>query len=169
MREALSRIVRAGKRAGDVVGRIRALVTKSQPRKESAEINAACREVVELTRGEAAMEGDRIQLQQVILNLIINGIEAMTAVGPAPRELKIRSRTDAAEGVIVAVADTGPGLTSGQPEQIFAAFYTTKPGGLGLGLSICRSIIEAHDGRLWAGPNEPRGAVFQFSLPVPVR
>jgi C4-dicarboxylate-specific signal transduction histidine kinase len=184
VREALSRIVRAGKRAGDVIGRIRALVTKAPPRKDSLDINAAIREVVELTRGEAVkngvsvrtdlaeglplIQGDRVQLQQVILNLIINGIEAMTGV-EASRELLISSRKDDAEGVLVAVADTGPGLAAGALEQVFAAFYTTKPSGLGLGLSICRSIIEAHDGRLWASANERRGAVFQFTLPAPAR
>jgi C4-dicarboxylate-specific signal transduction histidine kinase len=185
VREALSRIVRAGKRAGDVIGRIRALVTKAPPRKDSVEINAAIREVVELTRGEAVknrvsvrtdlaeglplIQGDRVQLQQVILNLIMNGIEAMTGVGEASRDLLISSRKDDGEGVRVTVADTGPGLAAGAPKQMFAAFYTTKPGGLGLGLSICRSIIEAHDGRLWASANEPRGAVFQFTLPAPAR
>jgi signal transduction histidine kinase len=167
------------------VGRIRALVTKAPPRKEFVEINAAIREVIELIRGEAAknrvpvrtvlaeglplIQGDRVQLQQVILNLIINGIEAMTAVSEAPRELLISSRQDEAKSVLVAVADTGPGLASAPPEQVFAAFYTTKPGGLGLGLSICRSIIDAHDGRLWASANEPRGAVFQFTLPASLR
>jgi len=181
VREALSRIVRAGNRAGEVIGRIRALVTKAPPRKDSVELNDVIREVVELTRGEAAkngvwvrtelsegllpIQGDRIQLQQVILNLILNGIEAMMGVGEGSRDLLIRSRRDDAGGVRVRVADTGPGLAAGEPEQMFAAFYTTKPGGLGLGLSICRSIVEAHDGRLWASPNEPRGAVFQFTLP----
>ena len=182
VREALSRIVRAGKRAGDVVGRIRSLVTKVPAPKESVEINAAVREVVELTRGEAArngvsvrtdlagglprVRGDRVQLQQVLLNLIINGIEAMTSVGEAPRNLLISSKQDGTGGVHVAVADTGPGLAPGAPDEVFAAFYTTKPSGLGLGLSICRSIIEAHDGRLWASANVPRGAVFQFALPA---
>jgi len=146
------------------------------------EINAAIREIVELTRGEAvksgvsvrtdlaeglpAVLGDHVQLQQVILNLIMNGIEAMAAVGEESRELLITSRKDDEGGVRVAVADTGPGLAAGALEQVFAAFYTTKPGGLGLGLSICRTIIEAHDGRLWASANEPRGAVFQFTLPA---
>jgi signal transduction histidine kinase len=185
VRQALSRIVRAGKRAGDVIGRIRALVAKAPPRKDSVEINAAIRDVVELTRGEAVkngvsvrtdlaeglplIQGDRVQLEQVILNLILNGIEALTGVGEAARELRIRSRRDDGGGVRVAVADTGPGVAAGELEQMFAAFYTTKPGGLGLGLSICRSIIEAHDGRLWASANEPRGAVFQFTLPIPAR
>jgi signal transduction histidine kinase len=115
------------------------------------------------------IQGDRVQLEQVILNLILNGIEAMTGEGEASRDLRISSRGDGAEAVLIAVADTGPGLAAGEPEQVFAAFYTTKPSGLGLGLSICRSIIEAHDGRLWASANEPRGAVFQFTLPVPAR
>jgi len=183
VREALSRIVRAGKRAGDVIGRIRALVTKDPPRKDSVEVNGAIREVVELTRGEAVkngvsvrtdlseglpqIQGDRVQLQQVILNLIINGIEAMAGAGEASRDLLISSRTDSTGGVIVAVADTGPGLPAEALEHVFAAFYTTKPGGLGLGLSICRSIIEAHDGRLWVSANEPRGALFQVTLPAP--
>src|SRR5262249_49380204 len=161
VREALTRIVRAGKRAGDVIGRIRALVTKAPPPKESLDINAAIREVVELTRGEAVkggvivrtdladglplIQGDRVQLQQVILNLIINGIEAMTAAGKASGGLTIASRRDAAGDVRVSVADAGPGLAAGETEQVFAAFYTTKPSGLGMGLSICRSIVEAHD------------------------
>jgi PAS domain S-box-containing protein len=185
VREALSRIVRAGRRAGDVIGRIRALVTKTPPRKDSVEINAAIREVVELTHGEAVkngvsvrtdlaeglpqIHGDRVQLQQVILNLIMNGIEAMKGVGETSRELRIRSNKDDAGGVLVGVADTGPGLAAGLLEQVFAAFYTTKPAGLGLGLSICRSIIEAHEGRLWASATERRGITFQFSLPAAER
>ena len=185
VRDALSRIVRAGRRAGDVIRQIRALVAKAPPRKDWVEINAAIREVVELTHGEALkngvsvrtdlaeglplIQGDRVQLQQVILNLVVNGIEAMAGASERSRELRIRSRRDDAGGVCVTVADTGPGLAPEAPEQMFAAFYTTKPGGLGLGLSICRSIIEAHDGRLWASPNEPRGAIFQFTLPIPAR
>jgi signal transduction histidine kinase len=185
VREALSRIVRAGRRAGDVVSRIRALVTKASPPKESVDINAAIREVVDLTRDEAVksgvsvrtnltedlplVHGDRVQLQQVILNLIINGIEAMTPVGEVSGGMTIASRRDDSGDVRVAVADTGPGLAPGADEQVFAAFYTTKPSGLGLGLSICRSIIEAHDGRLWTTANEPRGAVFQFTLPASIR
>jgi PAS domain S-box-containing protein len=185
VRDALARIVQAGKRAGDVVGRIRALVTKAPPRKDAVDINAAIGEIVELTRGEAVKnrvavlmdladglpptEGDRVQLQQVILNLILNGIEAMSGGDAGLRELRIRSRKDGSGGILVAVADTGPGLAEGASEQVFAAFYTTKAAGLGLGLSICRSIVEAHDGRLWASANEPRGALFQFTLPIPAR
>ena len=182
VREAISRTVRAGKRAGDVIGRIRALVTKAPPRKEPVEINAAIREVVELTRGEAVknrvsvrtdlaeglplIEGDRVQLQQVILNLIINGIEATAAADEASRALLIRTSRDGTGAVLVAVADTGPGLTAEALKQVFAPFYTTKPGGLGLGLSICRSIIEAHEGRLWASGNDRHGAIFQFTVPA---
>src|SRR5262249_3356678 len=182
VREALSRIVRAGKQAGEVIGRIRALVTKAPPQKDPLEINAAIREVVELTRGEAVkngvrvrvdlaeglplVQGDRVQLQQVILNLILNGIEAMTGVGEGSRELSISTSKDDAKGVLVAVIDNGPGLAAKALQQIFAAFYTTKPGGLGLGLSICRSIIEAHDGRLWASTNKGQGASLQFALPA---
>jgi len=182
VREALSRIVRAGKRAGDVIGRIRALVTKAPPRNDLVEINAAIREVIELTRGEAVengvtvrtelaeglplTRGDRVQLQQVVLNLIINGIEAMAAASEASRDLLISTSRDGTGAVLVAVADTGPGLTAEALKHLFAAFYTTKPGGLGLGLSICRSIIEAHEGRLWASANDPHGARFELSLPV---
>jgi C4-dicarboxylate-specific signal transduction histidine kinase len=182
VREALSRIVRASKLAGDVIGRIRALVTKAGPRQDSLEINSAIREVVELTRGETVkngvsvqtdlaeglplIRGDRVQLQQVILNLIINGIEAMAAAGEASRDLLISTSRDGTGAVLVSVADTGPGLTAEAPQQVFAAFYTTKPGGLVLGLSICRSIIEAHEGRLWASANDPHGARFEFTLPV---
>jgi signal transduction histidine kinase len=112
------------------------------------------------------IQGDRVQLEQVILNLILNGIEAMLGVGAESRQLLISSRKDDADGVLVAVADTGPELAAGALEGVFAAFYTTKPGGLGLGLSICRSIIEAHEGRLWASANDPLGAIFQFTLPA---
>ncbi len=182
VRKALSRIELAGKRAGEVVRQIRALVTKAPPPKEFVDINSAIREVVQLTRGEAARSGipvrmelsddlppilgDRVQLQQVILNLIVNGIEAIIAAGERSGKLTVASGRDDAGDVRVAVADTGRGLAADAREQIFAAFYTTKPSGLGLGLSICRSIIEAHDGRLWVSANEPRGAVFQLTLPA---
>ena len=146
------------------------------------DINEAIREVIELTRGEAIktgvsvqthladglplIHGDRVQLQQVILNLIINAIQAMSGIAEAPRELLITTGLAEASGVFVAVRDTGPGLAPATVERLFEAFYTTKPGGLGMGLSICRSIIEAHGGRLWAEANEPRGAVFQFLTPT---
>jgi signal transduction histidine kinase len=110
--------------------------------------------------------GDRVQLQQVILNLIINAIQAMSATSDGPRQLVIRTGKAESGGVLVAVRDSGPGLAPGNLEHIFEAFHTAKPGGLGLGLSICRSIVEAHGGRLWASANEPRGAIFQFTVPA---
>jgi C4-dicarboxylate-specific signal transduction histidine kinase len=179
VRQALASIVKNGNRAGDVIGRIRALINKAQPRNDRLEINGAIREVIELARGEAEkngvsvqtelaeglplIQGDRVQLQQVILNLIINAVEAVSGVSEGARELLI-STSKAEPGVLGTVRDSGPGLAPATFERVFDAFYTTKPSGLGLGLSICRSIIEAHGGRLWASANRPRGAVFQFSL-----
>jgi signal transduction histidine kinase len=110
--------------------------------------------------------GDRVQLQQVILNLIINAVEAMGGVRDGPRELLISTGQAEPGGVLVAVRDSGPGLAPATLEHLFEAFYTTKPTGLGMGLSICRSIIEAHGGRLWAEANEPRGTIFQFLTPT---
>ena len=182
VREALGRIVRDGNRAGAVVGRIRALIKGAPRRNERVEINAAIREVIELTRSEAMkngvvvqtdldddlplVPGDRVELQQVMLNLILNAIEAMSATSEGPRELLITTGKTESDDVLVAVRDSGPGLAPAALEHLFEAFHTTKPNGLGLGLSICRSIIEAHGGRLWASANSPRGAVFQFTLPV---
>ncbi|SIO27717.1 PAS domain S-box-containing protein [Bradyrhizobium erythrophlei] len=179
--DALSLIVKEGNRAGDVVGRIRALIKKAPARKDAVEINDAILEVIALTRTEAAnnsvsvrtqlaeglpcVQGDRVQLQQVLLNLIINAIEAMRDVGEEERELLISTRNEP-DGVSVEVRDSGPGFTPAVLDRVFEAFYTTKPGGLGLGLSICRSIIEAHNGRLWASPNVPRGAIFRFIAPA---
>jgi C4-dicarboxylate-specific signal transduction histidine kinase len=179
--DALSLVVREGKRAGEVVGRIRALIKKAPARKDAVAINDAILEVVVLTRTEAAnnsvsvrtqlteglppVQGDRVQLQQVLLNLILNAIEAMRDVGEAERELLISSRNEP-DGVSVEVRDSGPGFAPAALERAFEAFYTTKPDGLGLGLSICRSIIEAHGGRLWASPNVPRGAIFGFIAPA---
>jgi signal transduction histidine kinase len=181
VRQALARIVRDGNRAGDVIDRIRALIKKVPPRNDRLEINEAIREVIELTRGEAVksgvsvqteladglplIQGDRVQLQQVILNLIINAIEAMSGVSEGARDLLISTEKAASGGVLVAVRDSGPGLDPAKLERLFEAFYTTKPGGLGMGLSICRSITEAHGGRLWANANTPRGAIFQIALP----
>ena len=155
---------------------------KAPPTKEDLDINEAILEVIGLTRGEVTkngisvqtqlaeglplIHGDRVQLQQVILNLIINAVEAMSAVSEGPRELLISTGKTESDGVLVAVRDSGPGLTPANFERLFDAFYTTKPGGLGMGLSICRSIIEAHGGRLWASANVPRGAAFQFTVPV---
>nr|WP_198031215.1 PAS domain S-box protein [Bradyrhizobium sp. th.b2] len=177
--EALSLIVKEGNRAGEVVGRVRALIKKAPARKDAVEINDAILEVIALTRREAAnnsvsvrtqlaeglprVQGDRVQLQQVLLNLIINAIEAMREIDEEERELLIGTRNEP-EGVSVEVRDSGPGFASAALERAFEAFYTTKSDGLGLGLSICRSIIEAHNGRLWASPNVPRGAIFRFTM-----
>jgi PAS domain S-box-containing protein len=181
VRQALACIAKEGKRAGDVVGRIRDLIQKAPPRKDRFDLNGAIREVIELTRGEAVkngvlvqteltdnlplIDGDRVQLQQVLLNLIINAVEAMSGHTGGPRELLISTGKAEMGGVPVTVRDSGPGLAPAALEHLFEAFYTTKPNGLGMGLSICRSIIEAHHGRLWATANSPHGAVFQFTLP----
>ena len=179
--DVLSLIVKEGNRAGEVVGRIRALIKKAPARKDVVEINDAILEVITLTRTEAAnnsvsvrtqlaeglprVQGDRVQLQQVLLNLIINAIEAMRDAGEEERELLISTRHEP-DGVLVEVRDSGPGFAPAALERVFEAFYTTKSSGLGLGLSICRSIIEAHNGRLWASPNAPRGAIFGFIAPA---
>ena len=120
----------------------------------------------QLAEGLPPNEGDRVQLRQVILNLIINAIEAMGGSNEAPRDLLVSSEKAEPGGVLVAVRDSGPGLAPDNRERLFEAFYTTKASGMGMGLSICRSIIEAHGGRLWAEANEPRGAVFQFNVPA---
>jgi PAS domain S-box-containing protein len=177
--DALSLIVKEGNRAGEVVGRIRALIKKAPARKDAVAINDAILDVIALTRAEAAnnsvsvrtqlaeglprVQGDRVQLQQVLVNLIINAIEAMRDVGEEERELLISTGNEP-DGVSVEVRDSGPGFAPAALERVFEAFYTTKPGGLGLGLSICRSIIEAHNGRLRASANVPRGAAFEFTV-----
>ena len=179
--DALSLIVKQGNRAGEVVGRIRALIKKAPARKDAVAINDAILEVIALTRTEAEnnsvsvrtqlaeglprVQGDRVQLQQVLLNLIINAIEAMHDVGEEERELLISTRNEP-DGVSVEVRDSGPGFAPADLDRVFEAFHTTKAGGLGLGLSICRSIIEAHNGRLWASANLDRGASFQFTAPA---
>ena len=181
VRQALGDIVGAGKRAGDVIDRIRALIKKAPPRKEGLEINEAVLEVIALTRAEVLkngvsvrtqlaeglphIHGDRVQLQQELLNLIINAIEAMRDGGEEDREVLISTRNEP-DGVCVEVRDLGPGFAPAALERLFEAFYSTKSGGLGLGLSVCRSIIEAHNGRLWASPNLPRGAIFCFIAPA---
>jgi PAS domain S-box-containing protein len=182
VREALEAIVETGYRAGDVVDRIRALTRKAPPRSGRVDINEMILEVIELTRVEAVkngvsvqidladglppIEGDRVQLQQVILNLIVNAFEAMSGVSEAARELLIRTQRAEPGNVLTAVQDSGPGLATATFDRLFEAFYTTKPGGLGMGLTICRSIIEAHRGRLWASSNVPRGAALEFTLPL---
>ena len=181
-REALGATVRAGKRTTDVIEGIRALIKKAPPRKGALEINGAILEVIALTRGEILkngvsvqtqlaeglplIQGDRVQLQQVILNLIINAVEAMSAVSEGARELLISTGKDASGGVLVAVRDSGPGLNPESVARLFDAFYTTKPGGMGMGLSICRSIVEAHGGRIWASRTAALGTVLQCMLPV---
>jgi PAS domain S-box-containing protein len=181
-RQALNRIFKNGNRASEVIGQMRALLKKAPLQEEDVDINEAILEVIALTRGEVTkngisvqtqlaeglpfIRGDWVQLQQVILNLIINAVEALSSVGEGPRELIISTGETKSNGVLVAIRDSGPALTQASLERVFDAFYTTKPGGLGMGLSICRSIIEAHDGQLWASVNVPRGAVFQFTVPV---
>jgi C4-dicarboxylate-specific signal transduction histidine kinase len=178
VRQALSCIVRDGARAAALVDRVRDLAKKRPWRRDPVEINAAIREAIELIRTEAVkngvsvqtelvetlppVSGDRVQLQQVVLNLIINAIEAMTGIREGPRELLVTTEKAKAGGVLVSVRDSGPGLAV--QEDLFKPFHTTKLKGIGLGLSICRSIIKGHGGRLWATANTPRGAVFQFTL-----
>jgi PAS domain S-box-containing protein len=181
VQQVLPSIIGDGKRAGEVIHRIRALMKKAPPKKDRLEINGVILEIINLTRGEAmkyrisvltelaghlpVVEADRVQLQQVLLNLIVNALEAMGAANEGPRELLISTGTIESSGVLVAVQDSGPGLEAAMLERVFESFYTTKPTGLGMGLSICRSIIEAHGGRLWASTNQRRGATFQFTLP----
>jgi PAS domain S-box-containing protein len=182
VRQALARIVRDANRAGDVIGRIRGLVKKAPAWTNSVDMNEAVRDVIELVSGEAVkngvslqtelgkglplIKGDRVQLQQVVLNLIINAVQAVSTVADGAREVLISTAEAEPSGVLVAVKDSGPGLAAASLDRLFDAFYTTKPGGLGMGLSICRSILEAHEGRLWVSANRPRGAVFQFTLPL---
>jgi PAS domain S-box-containing protein len=181
-KSSIELVINEGKRAADIVSRIRDLSKKAPVRKEYLDINETILGVMGLTRaamsdkavsakmllgdGLPPVVGDRVQLQQVILNLIMNAIEAMSEVHEGRRELSVSTSKAEADGVLVAISDSGPGLLQNNPERIFVAFYTTKANGLGLGLSICRSIIDAHGGRLWATPNEPRGTVFHFTVPV---
>ncbi|MBV8825485.1 MAG: AAA family ATPase [Hyphomicrobiales bacterium] len=181
VREALACIVGDADRAGAIVERIREQIKKAPPRKERFDLNAAIDEVIVLARsaimkngvlvqtrlahGLLPVQGDRVQLQQVVLNLVLNAVEAMASIEAEPRELSISTEQDET-GVGVAVSDTGPGVDPEHHERVFEAFYTTKSSGVGMGLSICRSIINAHGGRLWAEANEPRGATFQFTLPA---
>jgi C4-dicarboxylate-specific signal transduction histidine kinase len=180
VREALGCVVGDADRAGDIIDRIREHMKKAPPRQERFDLNAAINEVIVLARsaimkngvsvetlladGSFPVEADRVQLQQVVLNLVLNAVEAMGSVDKGARELLISTEQDQA-GVLVAVRDSGPGVDPMQLERIFEPFYTTKSSGVGMGLSICRSIIDVHGGRLWAEANKPRGAVFQFTLP----
>jgi PAS domain S-box-containing protein len=180
VREALACVVGDTDRARDIIDRIREQMKKAPPRKERFDLNAAINEVLILAQsvtnrngvsvhtrladGLLPVLGDRVQLQQVLLNLILNAAEAMGSVEAGARELLISTEQDQT-GVLVAVRDSGPGIDPTDLEQVFAAFYTTKSSGTGMGLSICRSIIDAHGGKLWAEANEPWGALFQFTLP----
>jgi C4-dicarboxylate-specific signal transduction histidine kinase len=180
IRQALGCVVDDTDRAGNIIDRIRDQVKKAPPRKERFDLKEAINEVIVLARsaitknsvsvqiqftdGLLPVRGDRVQLQQVALNLILNAVDAMSSVEAAPRDLVISTEETQAH-VLVKVCDCGPGIDRENLDRIFEAFYTTKPGGVGMGLSICRSIIDAHGGRLWAEANEPRGAVLQFTLP----
>jgi signal transduction histidine kinase len=182
VREALECIVADADRAGEIIDRIRDHIKKTPPRRERFDLNSAINEVIALaesaiiTNGVSVrtrlaepllpVQGDRVQLQQVVLNLILNAVEAMSSVEAGPRELLISTEQSQIGGVLVSVRDSGPGIDPDDLEDVFESFYTTKSSGTGMGLSICRSIIEAHGGRLWATGCEPRGALFQFTIPA---
>jgi len=181
-RQALERIVRDGSRAADVIRRVRALIKKVPPSTEPFSINDAIFEVIALAQSELQkhpvelrtnlsedmplVPADRVQVQQVILNLIVNAIDAMSSVGDRTRELVVSSGWSDSNEVFVEVRDSGQGIDLENLEPLFDSFYSTKPQGMGMGLSISRSIVDAHGGRLWATPNEPHGAVFRFVLPL---
>ncbi len=181
IRETLAAIVQDGHRAAEVIQRIRQLARKAVPQRARLDINDVIHDLLPLVRTEVVSHqvrlrtdlgsplpfvlGDRVQLQQVLINLVMNGMEAMASVGDRPRELVIRSRAHEGDQVRVAVEDAGVGIDPDKVDQLFSAFFTTKPGGMGMGLSISRSIIEGHGGRLWATPNPTHGATFHFVLP----
>jgi C4-dicarboxylate-specific signal transduction histidine kinase len=181
-RSAVDWITKEANRASEVIRRVRALANKTSIERVPLDINDVVREVIALVQRELISHqvslltefapalpiilGDRVQLQQVIINLVMNGIEAMQSVADRPRELVIRSRQDGTQQVLVSVTDCGVGISAENADRLFNAFFTTKSSGMGMGLSICRSIIEAHAGRLLATANVPHGATFQFTLPV---
>jgi C4-dicarboxylate-specific signal transduction histidine kinase len=180
-RSSLQHMISDAKRAGDVIHRIRTLSRNVEPERVQLDLNHVIDEVVKLIDREVVshrvslrldlatdlppVRGDRVQLQQVIINFLVNGIQAMAAVDERGRELMVRSRRAAGHQALVAVQDSGTGIDPENAGRLFDAFFTTKPNGMGLGLSICRSIIEAHGGRLWASRNVGPGATFQFTLP----
>jgi len=182
VKEALSCIVRDADRAKDIVGQMRDHIKKAPPRREPFDLNEAIREVIATVRsatdqnrvsvrthlvdGLSPVQGDRVQLQQVVLNLILNSVDAMSSDEDGARELSISAKQVQPGDILVAVQDSGPGIDPEHLERVFAPFYTTKTCGIGMGLSICRSIIVAHGGQLWAEANRPRGAIFQFTLPT---
>jgi PAS domain S-box-containing protein len=181
-RLAVERIIKDSYRASAVISRIRSLVKKAPPRNDLVDLNELIVEVFSLAQSEARrnhvslkrqlkhdlpqIHGDRVQLQQVILNLIINGLEAIAKGKNGARELSVSSNHDETDNVVITVSDSGDGLDAANLDRVFDAFFTTKPDGMGMGLAISRTIIESHGGRLWATPNSPRGAVFQFTLPT---
>jgi C4-dicarboxylate-specific signal transduction histidine kinase len=181
-RAATSRIIQAATQASEIVQRLRALFRKTTSITSSVDMNAVIEDTIslvhheternkislrtELHRGVPSVGGDRVQLQQVVLNLAMNGIESIAGLDREPKRLMIRSTLSNTGELIVSVEDTGLGIEAEHADRLFAPFFTTKPQGIGMGLPICRSIIEAHGGRLWAAKNEPRGAVFHFALPV---
>jgi signal transduction histidine kinase len=184
-RETARRTIRDGNRAADVVARLRALFSKKEFTLEPMDLNEATREVValslsDLQRNRVLLQseladdlprvaGDRVQLQQVILNLLRNASDAMVGVDDRPRHLLVRTERHEADRVCVSVRDSGVGVDGQTMGKLFDAFYTTKPDGMGVGLSISRSIVESHHGRLWATPNDGPGATFSFSLPAAAR
>ena len=182
VRQALNRIVADSSRANDIVDRTRAFFKKEPQRKDGLDINETILELIAFMGGEAdkcgvklavqlvdglpQIHGDRVQLQQVMLNLMINAIEAMSAANTATRTLLIRTSRLEVNELCVSVQDSGPGLATERLECVFDAFFTTKPNGLGLGLPICRSIVESHGGKLWVASNSPSGTTFQFPVPM---
>jgi C4-dicarboxylate-specific signal transduction histidine kinase len=182
-RAAASRVVKDAARAAEIMSRIRSLFKKEVSQRELVDMHEIIREMVALMSGEAArysisvwaelsaelpqVMGDRVQLQQVLMNLMMNSIEAMKDAD-GPRELIVRSQQTEDDQLVVSISDTGIGLPSQRADQIFNAFFTTKPHGTGMGLRISRSIIESHGGRLWAANNSPRGACFAFALPTKI-
>jgi C4-dicarboxylate-specific signal transduction histidine kinase len=180
-RESATLIVRDGKRAADIIARIRALATRSGTTKEQLNLNEVVEEIVDLARNDMMkrqvklrmdfdkglwpVSVDRVQMQQVLLNLVRNGVDAMSAVEEEARELVIKTENEVAGHVRVAVRDSRTGLAAENMERVFDAFFTTKDGGMGMGLSICRTIIQNHEGRLWAASNDGPGTTFQFTIP----
>jgi C4-dicarboxylate-specific signal transduction histidine kinase len=180
--KAITSAVNAANRTSEVMARIRALLRNDKPEYAAIDINSVIRDVLTLTNSTLQARtvlvrtrlpadlpqvlGDRIGLQQVIMNLITNGTDAMSSITDRPRILRIESQVESSDSILVAVEDAGTGFDPGIADRIFDRLFTTKPNGMGLGLSICRSIIEAHGGRLWASPGSPYGAVFQFTMPI---
>jgi C4-dicarboxylate-specific signal transduction histidine kinase len=181
-RRSIQRMIDDGNRASEVISRIRDMVRKSPPRKDALNINDTILEVlallrIELSRNDIApgvglsndlplVSGDRIQLQQVILNLIMNAIEAMGGTEASQRKLLVASAKDGSNGVLVTIEDSGAGLDGESRDHLFEAFFTTKERGMGMGLAVSQTILQAHGGRLWATPNSSQGATFHFTLPA---